>query len=94
MVHDHEERYNAEHGSTKEEELARERIFYKHFSQLPEDCRKVLRMYMDKVPLKKIAEAVGFRDENYAKVRKYLCKKLLIKRIVKDPDYINYYHHE
>jgi len=51
-------------------------------------------MYMEKIPFKEVAEKLGFTDENYAKVRKYLCKKLLRKRVKQDPEYPNCIDHE
>ncbi|MFH1160416.1 MAG: sigma-70 family RNA polymerase sigma factor [bacterium] len=86
-VHEPEEGYEGKDGLTKEQKLARHRIFWKHFNQLPDDCQMILMMYMDKIPCKNVAETLGFTDENYAKVRKYLCKNLLRKRVKRDPEY-------
>jgi len=89
LVNDSEERYIGRESLTKEQKLARHKIFWKHFNQLPVDCRQILQMYIDRVPCKKVAEIFGFTDENYAKVRKYLCKQLLRKRIKRDPEFPN-----
>jgi len=78
---------------TKEQKLARHRVFWKHFKRLPADCQKILMMYMDKVPCKEVAESLDFPDENYAKVRKYLCKNLLRKRVKHDPEYQSCINH-
>jgi hypothetical protein len=40
---------------------------------------------MEKTPLKTIAGMMGFKNENYAKARKYMCKNMLRKRILNDP---------
>lgn len=93
-VHEPEEGYGDKEGLIREQKLARHRVFWRHFSQLPDDCRKILTMYIDKVPCKQVAEILGFHDENYAKVRKYLCKNLLRKRIKRDPEYINCISHD
>jgi len=89
LVNENSEKYIARDSITKEQKLERNRLFWKHFKELPDDCQNVLLMYFDKVPFRVVAEELGFTDENYAKVRKYLCKKLLRKRIKQDPDFIN-----
>lgn len=89
LVHESEEKYQSKDVITREQKLVRYRVFWRHFNQLPPDCQKVLLMYFDKIPFRDVAEKLGFTDENYAKVRKYLCKKLLRKRILKDPEYPN-----
>jgi len=89
LVNENSEKYIAKDSITKEQKLERNRLFWKHFKELPDDCQNVLLMYFDKVPFRVVAEELGFTDENYAKVRKYLCKKLLRKRIKQDPDFIN-----
>ncbi|MFH1295726.1 MAG: sigma-70 family RNA polymerase sigma factor [Bacteroidota bacterium] len=94
LVNECEAKYEGKEGPTREQKLARHRVFWRHFNALPEDCQKVLLMYMDKVPCRKVAETLGFTDENYAKVRKYHCKKLLRKRIKRDPEYLICIDHE
>jgi len=94
LVNENEAKYFTKGSITREQRLRRHRIFWKHFKELPEDCQKVFLMYFDKVPFKKIAEKMKFTDENYAKVRKYLCKRLLANRIKKDPEYPNCIDHE
>ncbi|NQV03380.1 MAG: sigma-70 family RNA polymerase sigma factor [Bacteroidia bacterium] len=94
MVNDCAEKYVGKENLTREQKLARHRVFWKHFKGLPYDCQQVLLMYMEKIPFKEVAEKLGFTDENYAKVRKYLCKKLLRKRVKQDPEYPNCIDHE
>jgi RNA polymerase sigma factor (sigma-70 family) len=62
------------------------RIFQQHFLRLSEDCKKILRLFMNKVPLKEIAEIMGFKTEKYAKTRKFMCKEKLKNSIINDPD--------
>jgi len=83
------EQYLGKDYIAQEQELARQRLFWKYFNQLPEDCRKILQMYIDRIPFREVTQSLRLTDENYAKVRKYLCKKLLINRIRKDPDFPN-----
>jgi len=69
------------------EKNARMGLFQKHFKELAPDCQKILQLFFEKVSLKLIAQVMGFKNEVYAKKRKYKCKELLIERIKLDPDY-------
>ena len=60
-------------------------LYQKHFYTLGDDCKKVLMLFMKKIPLKEIASEMGYKTENYAKTRKYLCKEELKRRIINDP---------
>lgn len=67
----------------------RYRLYQKHFANLGKDCQKVLQLYFDKVPLKNIAQIMGFKSEKYAKKRKFKCKEYLIKSVKQDLEYQN-----
>jgi RNA polymerase sigma factor (sigma-70 family) len=67
------------------EEAEMHRIIQIHFLSLPDDCQKVLKLFIKNIPLREIAGIMGFKTENYAKTRKYLCKEDLKKRIADDP---------
>lgn len=88
-INDHQEKYVGREGLTKENKLERHRLFYVHFERLPEDCKKILTMHMDKIPYKKVAEILGYTNDSYAKVRKYVCVNRLKNWIVNDPDFPN-----
>lgn len=88
QLHEFEERYGDNEVHSREQTLARHRVFWRHFRALPDDCQQVLLMYIDRIPFREVAEKLGFTDENYAKVRKYLCKKLLRNRVLRDPEYL------
>ena len=77
-----------------EEKLERTRLYQIHFLSLPADCQKILKMFLSKSSLKEIAECMGFKDVTYAKTRKYLCKNMLRKKILKDPRYKMFLHYE
>ncbi len=62
-------------------------IYQKHFMQLTELCRKVLMMFIDKVPFDEIATTLGYKGRQYAIKRKYECMKSLINRVSADPEY-------
>jgi len=72
-----------------EEKDARYRLYQDHFMSLSEKCQRLLRLFYQKVPLREIAELMGFSSEKYAKKRKYQCKENLIKRIKEDPRFAN-----
>ncbi|MDP3913563.1 MAG: sigma-70 family RNA polymerase sigma factor [Bacteroidota bacterium] len=67
----------------------RYRLYQKHFVNLGKDCQKILQLYFDKVPLKTIAQMMGFKSEKYAKKRKFSCKEYLIKSVKQDLEYKN-----
>ncbi len=67
------------------EETEKQRIIQTHFLTMPDDCQKVLRLFIQKVPLLQIAGIMGFKTENYTKTRKYQCKENLKTRIANDP---------
>jgi RNA polymerase sigma factor (sigma-70 family) len=67
------------------EEAEMHRIIQIHFLSLHDDCQKVLRLFTKNIPLREITKIMGFKTENYAKTRKYLCKEELKKRIADDP---------
>ena len=69
--------------TTNQEE--RFKLYQNHYLSLSKDCQKVLRLFMEKVPLKEIAQIMGYASEKYAKKRKYQCKEILVKRIHNDP---------
>lgn len=88
-VKDSEEFVNISDNSVEEmyEQNIRYKIFQQHASQLSEDCQKVLRLFLDKVPLKEIARIMGYAGEKYAKKRKFQCKEKLVENIKADANY-------
>jgi hypothetical protein len=62
-------------------------LFNHHFSQLSEDCQKLLRLHFGKVSLAEIREIFGYSSEHYTSDRKYRCKQSLYNRIRKDPKF-------
>lgn len=61
-------------------------LLYKHFETLPEDCRKILNLFFNKISMSDIAAEMD-TTEGYIKKRKFLCKSRLIERIKADPFY-------
>jgi RNA polymerase sigma factor (sigma-70 family) len=64
----------------------KEQLFFKHFDQLGDNCRKIMQWFFDKISLKEIAARLD-TSENYVKKRKFICKEKLIKAIQSDPHF-------
>jgi hypothetical protein len=62
-------------------------LYEYHFSQLSEDCQKLLRLHFNKVSLAEIQQIFGYSSEHYTSDRKYRCKQSLYNRIRKDPKF-------
>lgn len=56
-------------------------LFQKKFDELGEDCKKVLRMSLNNVPVKEITRIMGYGSEQYTKNKRLRCKQMLIKKI-------------
>ena len=69
------------------DEDVRYSLYQKAFTNIPEDCQKILRMSVDGISQKDIAAELGFRSENYIKKRKHYCKQYLINKIKEDPEF-------
>lgn len=68
-----------------ENEDLRMSLYQKHFKNLPVDCQKILKLSVNNISQKEIADNLGFSSENYIKKRKHYCKEYLIKSIKADP---------
>lgn len=56
----------------------RQLLAARHFADLGETCRRLLEMfYLEKKPLKQIAEEMGYSSEDSAKTMRYKCLKQL-----------------
>lgn len=66
------------------EKNERYKLYQKHFQLLGSDCQKLLQLFFDKVPLKQIAQIMGFSGEKYVKKRKFKCKEYLVTSIKQD----------
>ena len=94
IVEEPVESYDHYDNERKEEELEKKRLFHQHFLSLPAKCQKVLELFLHETPLKEIAVMLGFKNEEYAKTRKYMCKNMLRKKIMNDPKCKRYLNHE
>jgi len=62
-------------------------IYRLNFEMLSPEYQKILNMYLSHYSMNKITEEMGYKNENYSKVRKYLCKEKLKKNIHNDQEY-------
>ncbi len=67
----------------------RYKLYQQYFQELGEDCQKVMQLFFEKIPLKEIANKMGYKSEKYAKKRKYKCKEMLLNKIKNDPNFKN-----
>jgi RNA polymerase sigma factor (sigma-70 family) len=92
-VNESEIRYESEDFGLREDNLERMRLYREHFYALGPDCQKLLKLFFSKKSMRDIAMILGYKDEKYAKFRKYLCKNMLANRIKDDPrcrEYFDY----
>ena len=66
------------------EQNERYSLYQKYFLKLGKNCQKTLQLFLDKIPLKNIAKLMGYKNEKYAKKKKYKCKETLINNIKQD----------
>lgn len=59
-------------------------LYYKYFSLLKDDCKKILKMNLSGTPYEEIANNMGYKQGTVAKSRRYQCKEYLVKSIKKD----------
>lgn len=71
----------------------RYKLYQDHFQKLSFSCQKVLELFLAGIPLKEIAEILGFKSGQYAKKRKHQCKEKLINSIKSDPEF-NYFKNQ
>lgn len=64
-----------------------ERIVTRSFALLAEDCQRILTLFGEGLSYGEIARRMGFKSEEYARRKKYLCKEALMEIIKTDPEY-------
>ena len=68
-------------------ELAKMKIYDKHFKELSKECQKVLYMYFENATMEEIYKEMAYKNVQIAKDKKYRCKKSLMTRIANNPEY-------
>lgn len=59
------------------------KLFREKFEELNESCKKVIRLFLMKVPLAEITTILGLSSEQVARNKRYRCKEELIRIIRK-----------
>ena len=72
---------------TEYEYIERYKLYQDHFRKLSFSCQKVLELFLARISLREIARILGFKNEQYAKKRKFQCKEKLIQSIQGDPKF-------
>ena len=67
-----------------------ERIVSRAFQKLKPDQQQVLRMFADGHSYEEIASEMNFKNEVYARRKKYLCKEAILDLMKEDPEYQEY----
>jgi DNA-directed RNA polymerase specialized sigma24 family protein len=69
------------------EESEKVLLFWNHFDKMKEEDQKVMKMFLEKVPIARIAAEMGYKSLDYAKGRKVILKEKLKNAILNDPQY-------
>ena len=67
------------------ETVEKYKLYQDHFKKFSFNCQKVLELFLARISLREIARIVRFKNEQYAKKRKFQCKEKLIESIKNDP---------
>ena len=65
--------------------LERRKLLLYHFNELSEDCKKLLGLYFNEVPVSRITVLMGYSNDQYTKNRRLACKERLIRTIWNNP---------
>lgn len=65
--------------------MERLNLLQKYLLAMDKECQRLLRLFLQKLSLKEITEALGFSSTDYTKFRKYQCKNRLKKQMMGDP---------
>lgn len=56
-------------------------LYREKYKELSDDCKRVLKMFLNNIPTKEITQAMGYRSDQHTKNRRFRCKKSLINKI-------------
>jgi RNA polymerase sigma factor (sigma-70 family) len=73
---DYESTYNERH-----------KLIWKHFEKLTEDCRKVIKLFIDQHSITEVTGIMQYSSEQHTKNKRFRCKNRLIELIIKDPQF-------
>lgn len=67
--------------------MERFRLYKDKMKEIGPECQQLLSLFLNKMPLRQIAEEMDLKSENAAKQKKYKCQKKLIEIIKRDSRY-------
>lgn len=70
------------------ERKERLQFFREKFDELSEDCKQILNMFLNKIPISDITKMMGYASDQHTKNRRLRCKMSLINKI-KSSEYFN-----
>lgn len=76
-----------EHDRRNSREDEKLRIYESNFRELTKECQKVLNMYFQHASMEEICVAMGYKNVQIAKDKKYRCKKTLMSKIYNHPEF-------
>ncbi len=63
------------------------KLYHEQFEQLSNDCKKILKLFLNNISIAEITKIMGYSSVQHTKNRQYRCKKSLIERIQNNPKY-------
>jgi RNA polymerase sigma factor (sigma-70 family) len=69
--------------------LERKKIFATHFKELPEDCQRLIILFIKKTSLLEITNIMGYSSEQFTRNKRSRCKKRLLEKIINNPYFKN-----
>lgn len=63
------------------------KLYREKFEELKDECKKVLQMFIMKIPLSEITKIMNYSSEQIARNKRYKCKEALINSIKKSAKY-------
>lgn len=67
-------------------------LFREKFDELSPDCRRVLKMFLNNIPIADITKAMGYRSDQHTKNRRFRCKMSLVNKIKTSKTYLELGH--
>ncbi len=76
------------------EQNERLRLYREKFEELSDDCKRVLHLFLNNIPIREITRLMGYSSEQHTKNRRFRCKKSLMQKIRNSSDYKELGHEE
>lgn len=66
------------------EKTERIKIFKTHFNEIGALCQRILKLFIEGLPIEEITTMLNFSSENYTRKRRTICKERLFTKIFSD----------